>query len=177
MRTAACGLLIILAAFADANPRRVVRSCNQVVVVEQIRTELATTFVPINVPAYPVGYGHSQDFTLLLEELRLLRQEVASMRQGQAARSTTEPSYISLIRQNCAACHGINPKGNKLSMFTKDNLWIEPTPELLGDMIAMISSGKMPKERKMASEDRLALIAGLSTAPEQLKSSPKEKSP
>ena len=107
-----------------------------------------------------------------------MRQELQQLRLGQgngAARG--EPAFVSLVRQNCAACHGVNPKGNKLSFFASDGAWREPTPELLGDMIAMIASGKMPKDRKMSNEDRLALISGLTSAPaqsaEQLKTSPK----
>ena len=157
---------------ADASCR-VVRS--HVVVQEAVVVAPVATFFTVPVPAYSVGQSYGQDLTPLLEELRAMRLEMQQLRLGQVnGQSRTELAYVGLVRQNCAACHGVNPKGNKLSFFASDGAWKEPTPELLGDIIAMTASGKMPKDRKMSSEDRLALITGLTTtpAPEKLSTQP-----
>lgn len=153
------------AACADC---RVVRSriVHHAVVVEPV---VAAVFQPIavSVPAYSVGYSQQSD-PAILERLDRIAAALERMNAHGAAGAKAEPAFVALVRTNCAACHGINPKGNKLALFDSAGAWKEPTPELLGDMIAMVSSGKMPPQgRQMSADDRLKLIAGLSSSPAQ----------
>jgi mono/diheme cytochrome c family protein len=126
----------------------------------------AAYYVPVTVPQYSVGSNQQIDLTPLIEELKLLRLTVQQLKAGGdlGGELPPEPEYVGLVRQNCAKCHGTNPQGNKLSFFDSTGRLKEPTPEVLGSIIAQVSSGAMPKGGTMAPADRLKLIAGFTTS-------------
>lgn len=164
-----CILGMCAAAPADC---RVVRSRHFV----QVQEVVAAVFQPLAVvqaPAYSVGAASASD-PAILEKLD--RIAAAIERLGpQPLALKAEPPHVALVRHNCASCHGAQPKGNKLALFAADGAFKEPTPELLGDVIARVSSGDMPRGGKMEAADRLKLIAGLTSAPTEAAAMPKAK--
>jgi mono/diheme cytochrome c family protein len=169
------GILVgLVTETATANPPRIVRfSHGHNVIVERV---LVPEYVPVqvNVPQYSVGAG--LDLGPIVEELRLLRQTVQQLRAGgEITDLPPEPEYVGLVRTSCASCHGITPKGNKLSFFDSTGRFKEPTPEVLGSVISQVASGAMPKGLKMETGDRLRLISGLTTQPEATAKMPPSK--
>lgn len=144
-----------------ASGRIVVRSH---VVHPYVQPVLAAQYVPVPVAAYSVGMQQQLD-PALLERIAVALEKIAARGpNGEINDLPPEPEYVGLVRQNCASCHGITPKGNKLAMFDSSGRFKTPSPELLGDIIAQVSSGAMPKAAKMDANDRLKLISGLTAA-------------
>lgn len=152
---------------AHATPPRVIRfNHGHQFVIEPV---LAAQYVavPYSLPAYSVGMQQQLADPAVLERIAAALERIANRGNGELAELPPEPEYVGLVRTNCAACHGITPKGSKLSFFDSTGRFKEPTPEVLGSMLQSIASGAMPKGGKMLPEDRLKLIAGLtSPAPE-----------
>jgi mono/diheme cytochrome c family protein len=122
-------------------------------------------YVYPSLPAYSVGMQQQLANPEVLERIARALERIADRGgNGELGELPPEPEYVGLVRTNCASCHGVTPKGNKLSFFDSTGRLKEPTPEVLGSIIAQVSSGTMPKGGTMAPADRLKLIAGFTTS-------------
>lgn len=163
------------ASAAHATHPRVIRSHVQHVQVVEPVLAAQYVAVPYSLPAYSVGMQQQLADPAVLERIAVALEKIANRGNGELGELPPEPEYVGLVRTNCAACHGITPKGNKLSFFDTAGRFKEPTPEVLGAMLQSIASGAMPKGGKMEAADRLRLIAGLTSAPPEAAAMPKAK--
>lgn len=128
---------------------------------------------PAIVPLYIASYG-APESAALLEEIRLLRKEVSSLRGGGSKMPPAQPDSpsdgdgpvqvpvtASLAVTHCASCHGDSAKAKGGGhVFFKDGKAVFG-PEQLGAAIGEVSTGRMPKGRVIPDAERLKLVKEL----------------
>ena len=163
-------VIVLLPLPADA-------TCRARAVVVHRPPVVLTPFVPVvtafavPVYSYQAGYaGHSYgangngngggEFQTLIQELRLLKAEIATLRQ-QGNGPQRFGSTVSMAGQKCAACHdqGTALKGGKLVLLAGGRFLDTLTPEQRGKVIEQVSLKRtMPKGGKLTAEEREQIL-------------------
>lgn len=184
-------LILGMCAFADATPRGRAVNCNHhaaafVAPVVELRTPVVT-FRQFELPLYSVQYSGetasssaalSAKVDALNARLDALGKPGFAMPRADAPEqiatlpnTANDLQHVALAKQSCASCHDSsvsNAKGGKFTLFAGGKL-ANLSPDDLGEIIARVASGDMPKGGKMSAEDRLKLISGFTAAPEPAK--------
>ncbi len=164
---ALCGLALLLvigAASEACPPRRVV--VHRAAVVRRV---VAVEFIPVLVPAYNVGYGApagGPDVQQLLAEVARLKTLVEGGGAGKVPGSpapgpAAAPLAGGALSAACARCHtGAGAKG-KFKLFEAGGALAPLTGEQAGEALTRVIRGEMPPDRKLAAEQKIAVLAEL----------------
>lgn len=131
--------------------------------VQQIQAVQAVQYATPVLPLYTVGYQQAVDLSPLLEELRLMRQEIQQLRAPAALRE--EPVGLKVLRKSCAKCHTEGGAKGGLALFSAAGAF-QASPESVGKVVASIHEGKMPPgPDKLSAEDRYQVLYHLAVQP------------
>ncbi len=175
------GVAALAAIPADADCRRVNAVQYQAAVVHQ-PVVVATTFLAVPVPVYPVygvGYGQGADIQGLRDEIKQLRRQISDTHPqppgppvvGPPMPPATsslgpakfqDPALLAMVTKTCATCHdgsGARDSGLKLAFLTDDKRAVADQPEgVRWKAYGLVSSGDMPKGGKPVSDAELQLL-------------------
>lgn len=106
--------------------------------------------------------GDNELIRQLLEEVRQLRQEVAQLRGGQAVNEPKD--FASVVTMRCAACHkaaDAELKGGGFVLLEDSGKLPPLSLDEKASIVAMVKSGKMPKNGKLPEREVKLLLEGL----------------
>lgn len=124
--------------------------------VQAVVTPIVTAvFQPVTVavPVYGVGYSGS-DNSAIINELRLLRQEMQQLRLSQTERKEALQIHpgLAVLQNRCAACHddaNARTKANNIQFFT--GVTFQDVGELPSKILEQIHNDHMPKGKEKLS--------------------------
>ena len=155
MRTIAIIAIGVIAAPCSAE------QVKKVVVQQQVvQQATAVTFVPlaVQIPTYSVSYNG--DYAGLIQELRGIKDEIASLRGAQSESLTPQ----SLTTNRCAGCHTAevnSDKGKGVVLFEKDGKQSKLSVIEKRAVEKAVLGGTMPPGRPLPEAEKQKVVAHL----------------
>ncbi len=136
--------------------------------VRHVRPVVAVQFVPVIVPAYTATFGSpggGPDVQQLLAEVQRLKAQVEGLSGGSGGKAgglgPAATPALGALSAACARCHtGATAKG-KFKLFEEGGALAPLTGEQAGEALTRVIRGEMPPDRKLAAEQKIAVLAEL----------------
>lgn len=133
--------------------------------VQQIQAVQAVQYATPVLPLYTIGYQQAVDLSPLLDELRLMRQEIQQLRAGSPI-PLEEPVGMKLLRENCAKCHSGATAKKGFRVFD-DRGVLTADPVAVGKIVESIHEDSMPPvpAKKLTFEEKYKVLRHLAVQP------------